>query len=76
MMREITPVKDWMALRENVRRAVKELEICWRCQRVSECQKYVLGNMVMVWLCNGCRADLAQPQSVRRKNLPSPVPQG
>ena len=71
----MTPVQDWMRLRENVRRAVKELEMCWRCQRISECQKYVLGNMVMVWLCKGCRTELAQPQSLRRKALSKPVPQ-
>ena len=60
-MRELTPVRDWVQMRENVRRAIQALEVCWRCQRVSECQKYVLGNMVLVWLCPGCLTELYQP---------------
>ena len=60
-MRELTPVRDWVQMRENVRRAIQALEVCWRCQRVSECQKYVLGNMVLVWLCPNCLAGLHQP---------------
>jgi len=66
-MREITPVQDWVEMRENVRRAVKELELCWRCQRVSECQKYILGNLVLVWLCQGCMGEMEQPQPTRPK---------
>ena len=66
-MKELTPAKDWIAMRENVRRVVKALEVCWRCQRVSECRKYVLGNMVLVWLCQGCLVELEQPQPGRSK---------
>ena len=71
-MRELTPVKDWVQMRVNVRRAIQALEVCWRCQRVSECQKYVLGNMVLVWLCPGCLAELYQPScnhSKKRSHL-------
>ena len=42
--------------RENIRRAVQALEICWCCQRVSECGQVVLGGMVVTWLCPGCRS--------------------
>ena len=66
-MTELTPAKDWIAMRDNVRRVVKTLEVCWRCQRVSECRKYVLGNMVLVWLCQGCLVELEQPQPGRSK---------
>ena len=59
-MTELTPAKDWVAMRENIRRAVDALDVCWRCQRVSECQKYILGNMVLVWLCQGCLAEMEQ----------------
>ncbi|OFV96310.1 MAG: hypothetical protein A3H28_07770 [Acidobacteria bacterium RIFCSPLOWO2_02_FULL_61_28] len=64
-MPEVTPVKDWVKLRENVRRAIGALEVCWRCQRVSECQKYILGNMVLVWLCGGCLTEVHHPQCGR-----------
>ena len=67
-MPEVTPVKDWVKLRENVRRAIGALEVCWRCQRVSECQKYILGNMVLVWLCGGCLTELQQPTAAARRH--------
>ena len=40
--------------RANIRRAVLALEICWRCQRVTECRQVVLGEMVATWLCSSC----------------------
>ena len=67
-MTELTPAKDWVAMRENIRRAVSSLEVCWRCQRVSECQKYVLGNMVLVWLCQGCLTEMEQARLSPPKN--------
>jgi len=67
MMTELTPVQDWVEMRENIRRAVSALEVCWRCQRVSECQRYILGNLVLVWLCPGCLKEMEQPQMPRTK---------
>ena len=52
-MTELTTTQEMMEMRENIRRAVGSLEVCWRCQKVSECQKYILGNLVLVWLCGG-----------------------
>ncbi|HLC44267.1 MAG: hypothetical protein A2722_02315 [Candidatus Doudnabacteria bacterium RIFCSPHIGHO2_01_FULL_50_11] len=49
---------ELIEMRENVRRAVESLELCWRCQNVSECGKYILGNLVIVWLCEGCRNEV------------------
>ena len=66
-MTELTPVQDWIEMRENIRRAVGALEVCWRCQRVSECQRYILGNLVLVWLCPGCLKEMEQPQMPRTK---------
>lgn len=40
--------------RTQIRQAVFALEICWRCQRVSECIRYLLGNSVLAWLCQKC----------------------
>jgi hypothetical protein len=66
-MTELTPVKDWIEMRENIRRAVSSLEVCWRCQKVSECQRYILGNLVLVWLCQGCLKEMEQPPLPRTK---------
>ena len=67
MMTELTPVQDWVEMRENIRRAVSALEVCWRCQRVSECQRYILGNLVLVWLCPDCLKEMEQPQMPRAR---------
>ena len=61
-MTELTPTKDWIEMRENIQKAIGSLEVCWKCQRVAECQKYVLGNMVMVWLCRKCLTELERPR--------------
>jgi hypothetical protein len=66
-MTELMPANDWIRMRDNVRRAVSALEVCWRCQRVSECQKYVLGNLVLVWLCGECLGEMEQPQLSRNR---------
>ena len=67
-MQQLKAGGELVQMRENVRQAVQALEVCWRCQRVSGCQKYVLGNMVMVWLCAGCLTELHQPQCVPSKS--------
>jgi len=61
-MLDLKDGRELVQMKENVRRAVESLELCWRCQRVSECQKYVLGNMILVWLCPCCLTELHQPQ--------------
>jgi len=62
--------QEFVAIRENVRRAVNTLELCWRCQKVSECQKYILGNTVLVWLCPCCREEMDQPRKGRTQTPP------
>lgn len=73
-MTELTPAKDWVRMRENIQRAVLALEVCWKCQRVTECQKYILGNMVLVWLCQGCQENMEEPRPeqprARHRRLP------
>jgi hypothetical protein len=74
-MMPLTTTQDLTAMRENVRRAVDSLEVCWRCQKVSECQKYILGNLVLVWLCGGCMGEMEQPappRPKRRSRVPAP----
>ena len=73
-MQSLMAGKELVQMQENVRRVVQSLELCWRCQRVSECQKYILGNMVLVWLCPGCLSELHQPAcgpSKRRSRPPA-----
>jgi len=64
-MTKLTQEENWLEMRENVRRVVDSLDVCWRCQRVAECQKFILGNLVLVWLCAGCMEEMEQPQPPR-----------
>src|SRR5579864_7516106 len=50
--------KEWTEIVKNVRRVVNSLEICWKCQHVAECNKYVLGQTVLVWLCKTCLGEM------------------
>ena len=67
-MKDVMAPKEWIQMRENVRRVVGSLEICWRCQRVSECRKYILGNTVGVWLCSDCLGEMARPYKGQIRN--------
>ncbi len=66
-MRDLTATKEWKEMRNNIRRVVHSLEVCWKCQRVSECQKYILGQTVLVWLCKGCLAEMDKPVQFQPK---------
>ena len=66
-MRDFATTKEWFDMRNNIRRVVHALEVCWKCQRVSECQKYILGQTVLVWLCKDCLCEMEKPIHVRPK---------
>lgn len=59
-------------MKENVRRAVESLDVCWRCQNVTECRRHVLGNLVLVWLCSGCLTDMDQINAERPQRARKP----
>ena len=44
--------------RQQISRVVNAIEVCWRCQRVSECCKHLLGNLVLLLLCLPCRMEI------------------
>ena len=45
-------------MRENIRRSVQALELCWSCQRVSECEQRIVDDSAPVWLCRQCQSTL------------------
>ena len=51
-----TELDELHQMQENIRRSVEALEICWSCQRVSECSQYVVDDAAPVWLCLECHA--------------------
>ena len=67
-MKNLTANKEWVEMRDNIRRAIHSLDVCWKCQKVSECHKYILGHTVLVWLCKGCLIEMEKPLPERSKN--------
>jgi hypothetical protein len=47
-------LKELIQMRENVRRNTEALELCTRCQKISECQEAVYHDGMLVWLCQNC----------------------
>ena len=46
--------QELIQMRENIRQKVHLLELCWSCQRVCECQQWLVNESVPVWLCPEC----------------------
>jgi len=44
-------------MRNNVRRGVNALEICWSCEKLCEVSKTVLSGGHRVWLCGPCEQE-------------------
>jgi hypothetical protein len=51
--------KELVRIRENVRRNTNALELCSRCERISECQQDGWEVGIPVWLCNECEGKAA-----------------
>jgi len=67
-MEELIAANEWIEMRNKIRRVVQSLEVCWKCQRVCECQKHVLGQTVLVWFCKECWREMDKPSPDRPKN--------
>jgi hypothetical protein len=64
-MQNLTASRELMEMRNNIRQAVNALDVCWKCQNVSECSKFVLGHTVLVWLCEGCLCEMEKQHPER-----------
>ncbi|MBI1955914.1 MAG: hypothetical protein HYS38_05925 [Acidobacteria bacterium] len=51
----LVEVQELVQMRDNIRRHVDALELCWSCQRISECEQAVVDDGAPVWLCCQCR---------------------
>jgi hypothetical protein len=54
MQLTMTETEELSQMRDNVRRSVDALELCWSCQRVSECEPATVDDGPPVWLCADC----------------------
>ena len=53
---EITAMefRELITMRANIREKVGLLELCWSCQKISECRQWLINDMIPVWLCDRC----------------------
>jgi alkylhydroperoxidase family enzyme len=61
--------KDLVRMRENVCQNINSLEVCSCCDRVSECEQFLINESFLVWLCRECSLDAAH-----RFETPNGVP--
>jgi hypothetical protein len=54
MQLTMTETEELSQMRDNIRRSVDALELCWSCQRVSECEPATVDDGPPVWLCSDC----------------------
>src|SRR5689334_7280962 len=50
----ITEFEELVHMRENIRRSVDALEMCWSCQKISECEPSTVDDGPPVWMCSEC----------------------
>ena len=56
MQISLSELQELTEMRENIRRTIEALELCWSCERVSECEPVVVDDGPPVWLCFDCAA--------------------
>ena len=46
-------------MRNHVSRTVNSLELCWGCERICECEEWLINEAVPVWVCIDCLAKVS-----------------
>ncbi len=72
MQLTITEFEELTQMRENIRRSVDALELCWSCQRVSECEPVVVDDAIPVWMCADCATRTRRLQGIESTRLAWP----
>lgn len=65
-------LREMETMRQNIREKVLGLELCWSCQRVSECDIAMVDDAAPVWLCQDCRSKLLSQEQLGELLWPSP----
>jgi hypothetical protein len=49
------PARDELKqLQDAVLHSVDSQELCWNCQRICECEQWLINETVPLWLCSEC----------------------
>ena len=57
MYSSLAEMEDLREMRNNVRRGVNALDVCWSCENVCEVSRTILGDGHRVWLCPACERE-------------------
>ena len=52
-------VEELREMRSNILRSINSLELCWRCQRICECDQWLVNEVALVWICRECRPKIS-----------------
>ena len=55
MCEAIAEIRELIRMKENVRRSIQALELCWSCERICECEEGTVDDAAPAWLCAECR---------------------
>ena len=66
--------QELKSLRENVSRIVNSLELCWGCERISECEQWTAKPEVSLWLCKECLSSVSRRLQKHSGDAASLVP--
>ena len=74
MYTSVAEFEELVQMRENVRRSLQTLEVCWSCEKVSDCEQQVVDDGPPVWLCPACQETIRarlqkRPMSMRWPGL-------
>jgi hypothetical protein len=65
-------IAELEAMRKNIRESVATLELCWSCQRVSDCDIAMVDDAAPVWLCGDCQDKFLSQERLGALLWPSP----
>ena len=51
--------RELKEMRENIRQKINSLELCWSCQKICECEQWLVNESVPVWLCGQCVSEVS-----------------
>lgn len=69
MYEALAEFRELKEMKENIRRSVNALELCWSCQKICECERGIVDDAAPVWLCTGCQSKFSSYQPVRAEAL-------
>lgn len=61
-------------LRDNICRTVNSLELCWGCERICECEQWLVNEAVPIWLCIECLSEVSYRLQEEWSVTVSPLP--